>query len=107
MAITSLDCDPATYNVPGMECACAGGGKFLTRPVKGLGLGFFSQSYVNLNRCLLSASSPNNQLCSYDYQDFQMMRYGSCVFYACYPYYMMLMNNTGGKWYAPPLQQFV
>jgi hypothetical protein len=107
MAVTSLDCDPATYNVPGMECACAGGGKFLTRPVKGLGLGFFSQSYVNLNRCLLSASSPNNQLCSYDYQDFQMMRYGSCVFYACYPYYMMLMNNTGGKWYAPPLQQFV
>ena len=34
------------------------------------------------------------------------MRYGSCVFYSCYPAYIALMNSTGGRFYAPPLQQF-
>ena len=34
------------------------------------------------------------------------MRYGSCVFYACYPAYIKLMNSTGGRFYSPPLQQF-
>ena len=106
LALTGKDCDPASATQPGMECACAGSGKYLTRPRAGLGLGFNSQPYVDLNKCLLGATSPNNQLCNYDYTDFQKMRYGSCVFYACYPYYMALMNNTGGKWYAPPLQQF-
>ena len=44
--------------------------------------------------------------CLYDYTDFSQMRYGSCVFYACYPAYIALMTSTGGRFYAPPLQQF-
>ena len=103
---TGLPCDPATYSRPGMECVCAASGDTRTRPIGGMGLGFNSAPYVNLNTCLLSAKSPTNTLCSYDFSDFERMRYGSCAFYACYPYYKMLVNGTGGRWFTEPLRKF-
>ena len=34
------------------------------------------------------------------------MRYGSCVYYACYPQYLALVNATGGRVFRDPLKQF-
>ena len=106
---TGVECDPARplpTGSDGYECACAASGKTLLRPIGGYGLGFNSKAYSDLTTCFASAETPNLMPCSYDYTDFERMRYGSCVFYACYPYYQRLMNGTGGRWYAPPLSQF-
>lgn len=72
----------------------------------GYGIGSRTTAYQDLYKCLKSAKTPQNTPCLYDYTDFERMRYGSCVFYACYPAYIALMNSTGGRFYAPPLLQF-
>ncbi len=99
-------CSRDTYSAPGMECACAASGVELTRPVGGQGLGFNSKAYADLNSCLQTATSPTGAPCNYDYTDFENVRYGSCVYYGCFPYYKALMNGTGGRWYTAPLAQF-
>jgi hypothetical protein len=106
---TGVECDPSRplpTGSDGYECACASSGRTLLRPIGGYGLGFNSKAYSDLTACFASAETPNLMPCSYDFTDFERMRYGSCVFYACYPYYQRLMNGTGGRWYAPPLSQF-
>ena len=77
-----------------------------THTLPGYGIGSRSSAYQDLYKCLKDAQTPLNKPCLYDYQDFERMRYGSCVFYACYPAYIALMNSTGGRFFAPPLQQF-
>jgi hypothetical protein len=72
----------------------------------GYGIGSRATAYQDLYKCLKSAKTPQGTPCLYDFTDFERMRYGSCVFYACYPAYIALMNSTGGRFYAPPLLQF-
>ena len=38
--------------------------------------------------------------------DMDRVRYGSCVYYACYPQYLALVNATGGRYFRDPLAQF-
>ena len=44
--------------------------------------------------------------CQFDYGDMVNVRYGSCVYYACYPFYLRLVNVTGGRYFVPPLNAF-
>lgn len=44
--------------------------------------------------------------CEFDSTDMERVRYGSCVYYGCYPYYLQLVNVTGGRTFREPLSQF-
>ena len=45
--------------------------------------------------------------CQFDFGDMVNVRYGSCVYYACYPFYLQLVNITGGRYFIPPINAFM
>ena len=55
---------------------------------------------------LLQATNVMGDRCEFDSSDMERVRYGSCVYYACYPYYLQLVNATGGRFFRDPFSQF-
>ena len=97
------ECVPGAAIPAGFECTCSSDGKTRYRTVGGFGLGSRAAAFTNLAKCLFAAQNPMGAPCLYDAADLETVRYGSCGFYACYPYYQALANSTGGRFYAPPL----
>jgi hypothetical protein len=94
--------------------------------VNGLGLGARAAAFQSLYKCLATSKDLMGNPCQYDAVDLearpelcgilwncflqnllQAVRYGSCAYYGCYPYYLQLVNSTGGRAYSPPLDRFV
>lgn len=100
------ECSTRSPAPMGYECKCAADGKTRLRTVMALGLGGRSAAWKDLYTCLLTATGPMGDLCEFDSTDMEGVRYGSCAFYGCYPQYLALVNATGGRVFAPPLDQF-
>lgn len=100
------ECNPARPAPVGYECKCSADGKMRLRTIGALGLGLRTKAFSNLYKCLLTAQNPMGDACEFDSVDMERVRYGSCAFYACYPYYLALVNATGGRTFSPPLDQF-
>lgn len=106
LAAVGTPCDPRSRAPMGFECKCAGDGTTRWRTLGGLGTGARTKAFKDLYQCLLTAQGPTGDDCQFDSADMERVRYGSCAFYACYPYYQALVNASGGRFYAPPLDQF-
>lgn len=91
---------------PGYTCSCASDGQNRLRTVNGLGLGARSGVWRELYNCLLESTNVMGDPCEFDNTDMERVRYGSCTYYACYPYYLRLVNVTGGRTFTDPLSQF-
>jgi hypothetical protein len=102
-------CNPAQGAPPGFECVCSstGGGTFRLRTIEGLGLGARSTVWRELFTCLMKAEGITGELCEFDSEDMTIVRYGSCPYYSCYPQLLRLVNVTGGRFFAAPLDQFM
>lgn len=90
----------------GYSCQCASDGQMRLRTVNGLGIGSRSVVWRNLYECLMSATNIMGAGCEFDQIDMERVRYGSCAYYGCYPYYLQLVNATGGRFFTEPLAQF-
>lgn len=93
----------------GYECVCSrkdGVSALRLRTVDKLGLGGRSAVWRDLFTCLMTATSIMGDACEFDSEDLEIVRYGSCAYYACYPRYLKLVNATGGREFTPPLDMF-
>lgn len=81
-------CVAARGAPPGYQCRCAEDGTTRLRTVGALGLGGRSAAWRDLYTCLLGATGPTGDPCLFDSADLETVRYGSCVYYACYPQYL-------------------
>lgn len=99
-------CSPELAAPAGYECKCASNGQYKLRTVAALGLGGRSQSFRDLYSCLMGATGIMSDPCEFDMQDLEKVRYGSCGYYTCYPYYLQLVTATANRLFAPPLDQF-
>ena len=105
-ALVGTTCDPAAAPPAGFECICAQDGTTRLRTVGRLGIGSRSGVWSALYSCLMSATNMMGDPCEFSSQDLYNVRYGSCAYYACYPYYQKLVAVTGGRMYNAPLAQF-
>ena len=93
---------PAGYNC---TCALADGQNHLA-PVMGLGLAARSAAWQALYSCLSTAKGITGDACQFDMYDMESIRYGSCVFYACFPQYAALANSAGSRFLNAPMSYF-
>jgi hypothetical protein len=90
----------------GFECLCAQDGQTRLRPAGRLGLGARTEVWKSLHACLLQSSNIMGEPCEFGSEDMTSIRHGSCVYYACYPYFQQLVNATGRVVFTSPLVQF-
>jgi hypothetical protein len=91
---------------PGFECVCAQDGVSRLRPVSRLGLGARAGVWQALHTCMVQSTNIMGEPCEFGSEDMTNVRIGSCVYYACYPYFQQLVNASGSLVYLPPLVQF-
>jgi hypothetical protein len=91
----------------GYTCTCANDGQTRLVTVDYLGGGMYSQVWRDLYKCLLGSTNIVSAACEFDPQDMSTVRYGSCAYYACYPYYLNLVNVTGGRYFRAPFNSFL
>lgn len=102
-------CTPDVAAPSGYECMCSrsnGVDALRLRTADKLGLGGRSTVFRELFTCLMTSTSIMGDLCEFDSEDLEIVRYGSCAYYACYPRYLRLVNATGGREFTAPLDQF-
>lgn len=80
-------CDASAVPAPGYECICAADSVTRLRTIGRLGLGARSGVWESLYSCLMRATNIIGDPCEFSSQDLYHVRYGSCAYYACYPYY--------------------
>lgn len=100
-------CDSTKRAPLGYDCKCSSDGesRLVTKGL--LGLGSRAQVWKDLFTCLNTATGIMGDLCEFDSLDMERVRYGSCGYYSCYPYYLKLVNNTGGRVFTPEFSRFV
>lgn len=108
---TSLDvlapkCTSTNFAKLGYECKCANDDQFREITIGGLGLGARVEAWNDLFVCLEKSKGVTGESCMYDSDDMENIRYGSCAYYACYPYYLKLAQVTGARFLSPPLLNF-
>jgi hypothetical protein len=100
------ECDAGAAPAPGFECVCAQDGRTRLRTVNRLGLGVRAGVWQALHTCMVQSTNILGDSCEFMSQDMYNVRYGSCVYYACYPYFQQLVSVTGGRVFTAPLSQF-
>jgi hypothetical protein len=105
---TSLTTKYCNIGVPppaGYSCDCTSSGQNQLHPIGNLGQ--FSATSApavrNLFTCLVNANGIMGSPCQFDAGDLTSVRYGSCAYYACFPYYQALTNISGIQPFLPPL----
>lgn len=87
-ALVGTPCSGGAGSAPlGFACQCARDGVLRLAPAKLLGLGARSGAWAALYSCLLASSNIMGEPCEFGWQDMTSLRYGSCAYYACYPFY--------------------
>lgn len=108
--LTGKPCNSRLAPPPGYACDCTTGGVYRLHPagsaLAGLGSATLGPIWANLFTCLVAATGVMRGECQFDAPDLTSVRYGSCAYYACFPYYQALAVATGAPPYAQPLAQW-
>ena len=99
-------CSPSTALAPGQTCQCAADNNMRVTTIGGVGLGARAAVWQDLYQCLQTARGVTGDPCQFDASDMEAIRYGSCVYYACFPLYVQLATITGARFLSPPLSYF-
>jgi len=99
-------CTSTNFAKLGYECKCAQDNQFREITIGGLGLGARVEAWNDLFVCLEKSKGVTGESCMYDSDDMENIRYGSCAYYACYPYYLKLAQVTGARFLSSPLVDF-
>ena len=108
--LTGKPCNSRLPPPQGYACDCTTGGSYKLRPAGGPLAGVASAAlapvWAGLAACLARSVGITGGACQYDPLDMTSVRYGSCAYYACYPWYQQLAATTGAAPYAQPLAQW-
>ena len=99
-------CVPGAPLVPGQTCQCSADNNYRVTTIGGVGLGARAAIWQNLYQCLQSSRGVTGDPCQFDASDMEAIRYGSCAYYACFPWYVQLATTTGARFLSPPLSYF-